>query len=134
MLRFAMDGIVGFSSAPLRAVMLAGFFASLLAILGTAYALAMRTFTDTQVASGTVVLIGLLFMGGVQLIGMGIVGEYVGRSYEQTKRRPLYFISERMGFDEMTNSLQERREAHTRRESDRAARISVYKERGRATP
>jgi polyisoprenyl-phosphate glycosyltransferase len=134
MLRFALDGILGFSTAPLRAVMLTGLLASLLAILGTGYALALRTFTDTEVASGTVFLIALLFMGGVQLIGVGIVGEYVGRSYEQAKRRPLYFISDRMGFEDAATSLQERRESHTRRESDRTAKISVYRERGRATP
>jgi glycosyltransferase involved in cell wall biosynthesis len=134
MLRFAMDGIISFSFVPLRAVMVLGLVASLLAILGIAYALALRTFTDTQVASGTAVLIGLLFMGGVQLMSVGIVGEYVGRSYEQAKRRPLYFIRDRMGFEEAATPLHERRESPPWRESERAARLSVVKERGRATP
>jgi dolichol-phosphate mannosyltransferase len=134
MLRFAIDGIVGFSIAPLRAVMALGLVASLLAILGTAYALALRTFTDTQVASGTALLIGLLFIGGVQLVSVGIVGEYVGRSYEQAKRRPLYFIRDRMGFEDQATPLREHRESQPRRELERATRLSVVKERGRATP
>jgi polyisoprenyl-phosphate glycosyltransferase len=133
MLRFAMDGIVGFSTAPLRAVMLLGMFASLLAVLGTAYAIALRTFTDDQIASGTALLIGLLFLGGVQLVSVGIVGEYVGRSYEQVKRRPLYFIRDRIGFEEAATPLRERRESQPRRESERAARLTVVKERGRHT-
>jgi polyisoprenyl-phosphate glycosyltransferase len=133
MLRFAMDGIISFSNVPLRAVMALGFAASLLAVLATGYALALRTFTDTQLASGTALLIGLVFMGGVQLVSVGIVGEYVGRSYEQLKRRPLYFIRDRMGFEDAATPLRERREP-IRRESDRAARLTVVKERGHATP
>ena len=116
MLRFAMDGIVGFSVVPLRAVMGLGVIASLLAILGTAYALALRTFTNMQIASGTALLLGVLFMGGVQLVSVGIVGEYVGRSYEQSKRRPLYFIRDRMGFEDAATSLRERRDSLPRRE------------------
>jgi polyisoprenyl-phosphate glycosyltransferase len=134
MLRFAMDGIIGFSVAPLRAVLGLGLLASLLAILGTAYALALRTFTHDQIASGTALLLGLLFMGGVQLVSVGIIGEYVGRSYEQSKGRPLYFIRDRIGFEETTTPLRERREAQPRRESERAARLTVVRERGRATP
>jgi glycosyltransferase involved in cell wall biosynthesis len=134
MLRFAMDGIIGFSVVPLRAVMALGLLASLLAIFGTAYALALRTFTDNQVASGTALLIGLLFMGGVQLVSVGIVGEYVGRSYQQAKRRPLYFVRDRIGFEDTATPLRERRESQPRRESERAARLSVVKDRGRATP
>jgi dolichol-phosphate mannosyltransferase len=134
MLRFAMDGIVGFSVVPLRAVMGLGVLASLLAILGTGYALALRTFTNNQIASGTALLLGLLFMGGVQLVSVGIVGEYVGRSYEQSKGRPLYFIRDRIGFEDATTSLRERRELQPRRESERTTRLLVVKERGHATP
>jgi polyisoprenyl-phosphate glycosyltransferase len=73
-------------------------------------------------------------MGGVQLVSVGIVGEYVGRSYEQSKGRPLYFIRDRIGFEETTTPLRERRDSQPRRESERAARLTVVKERGRATP
>lgn len=128
MLRFAMDGIIGFSTVPLRAIIAVGLVASLLAILGTACALALRTFTNTEVASGTALLIALLFMGGVQLVSVGIVGEYVGRSFEQAKGRPLYFVRDRLGFEDAATSLLERRE------SQRAARLSVVRDRGRATP
>jgi dolichol-phosphate mannosyltransferase len=134
MLRFAMDGIIGFSTLPLRAVLALGLIASMLAILGTAYALALRTFTNYEVASGTALLIGLLFLGGVQLISVGIVGEYVGRSFEQAKRRPLYFIRDRLGFEEATPHLRDRRDSLSRREPERATHLLVVKERGRATP
>jgi glycosyltransferase involved in cell wall biosynthesis len=134
MLRFAMDGIIGFSTVPLRAVLALGLVASLIAILGTAYALALRTFTNYEVASGTVLLIGLLFLGGVQLVSLGIVGEYVGRSYEQAKRRPLYFIRDRLGFEDTTTRFRERRDSLSRRESERATHLTVVKERERATP
>jgi polyisoprenyl-phosphate glycosyltransferase len=134
MLHFAMDGILGFSVAPLRAVMALGVVASLLAMLGTGYALALRAFTNDRIAGGTALLLGLLFMGGVQLVSVGIVGEYVGRSYEQSKRRPLYFVRDRMGFENTATPLRERRESPLRRESEHAARLSMVRDRGRATP
>jgi polyisoprenyl-phosphate glycosyltransferase len=134
MLRFAMDGIISFSVVPIRAVLGLGLVASLVAVLGTAYALALRTFSDDEIATGTALLLGLLFLGGVQLVSVGIVGEYVGRSYEQAKRRPLYFIRDCFGFEEPAPAVRELRESPLRRESDRSARLTVMKERGRATP
>jgi glycosyltransferase involved in cell wall biosynthesis len=134
MLRFAMDGIMSISVAPLRAVLALGLVASLLAVLGATYALALRTFTNDQIATGTALLLGLLFMGGVQLVSVGIVGEYVGRSYEQSKRRPLYFIRDRIGFDETATPVRDLRESQPRREWERSARLTVVRERGRATP
>ena len=135
MLRFALDGILSFSAVPLRAVTGVGLVASVLALMGIAYAVGLRTFTEQQVTGGTALLIGLLFFGGVQLISLGIVGEYVGRIYEQAKRRPLYFVRDRMGFEKPAAELvRELREAQPRREAETAVRLSLINGRERATP
>jgi glycosyltransferase involved in cell wall biosynthesis len=99
MLRFAFDGITSFSVVPLRVVTVVGFFASLLATAGIIYALALRLFTSNWVTGWTALFIGFLLIGGVQLLSLGIIGEYVGRIYGEAKRRPLYLVRERLGFE-----------------------------------
>ncbi|MCE2435050.1 MAG: glycosyltransferase family 2 protein [Candidatus Latescibacteria bacterium] len=98
MLRFTADGILSFSIVPLRLATWIGFFASGLALLGIGYAAALRLFTDVWVTGWMVLLIAILFLGGVQLVLIGIFGEYLGRIYGEVKRRPLYLIAERLGF------------------------------------
>jgi dolichol-phosphate mannosyltransferase len=102
MLRFAADAIVSFSFAPLRLAVWTGFFVLGLALLGIFYAIALRFFFDPShwVRGWASLFIATLFMGGVQLISLGIIGEYVGRIYGEVKQRPLYFVRERIGFDE----------------------------------
>ena len=99
MLRFAFDGITSFSVVPLRIVTITGFVASLVATAGIIYALGLRLFTSNWVTGWTALFIGLLFIGGVQLLSLGIIGEYVGRIYGEAKRRPLYLVRERLGFE-----------------------------------
>jgi polyisoprenyl-phosphate glycosyltransferase len=82
----------------LRLAVLMGLTASGLALLGIIYALAMRLFTDVWVTGWTLLFIASLFLGGVQLLFLGIMGEYVGRIYGEVKRRPLYLVKERLGF------------------------------------
>jgi polyisoprenyl-phosphate glycosyltransferase len=136
MLRFAFDGILSFSAVPLRAVTSVGLVVSVLALFGLAYAIGLRAFTDDQVSTATAIVIGLLFFGGVQLVSLGIVGEYVGRIYEQAKRRPLYFIRDRLGFDRpaATESFAQRRDVQSRREVEGVARLSLMDGRERAAP
>jgi polyisoprenyl-phosphate glycosyltransferase len=100
MLRFAMDGIISFSVKPLRLSTHLGFLAAGFALVAILYALGMRIFTDTWVTGWTALLIAVLFLGGIQLISLGIIGEYVGRLYGEAKRRPLYLVRERWGFRE----------------------------------
>jgi hypothetical protein len=69
-------------------------------LVGIGYALFMRIFTSTWVEGWTALMIAVLFMGGVQLLCLGILGEYVGRIYSEVKRRPLYVVAEAVGFDE----------------------------------
>ena len=90
MLRLALDGIASFSTVPLRLLSGLGIVSAILSFLGVVYALFIRLFTHTWVPGWTMLFIGMLLIGGVQMISLGIVGEYVGRIYDEAKRRPLY--------------------------------------------
>jgi polyisoprenyl-phosphate glycosyltransferase len=57
-----------------------------------------RLFTDQTVPGWTSIMVAVLFLGGVQLLALGMIGEYIGRVYEEVKHRPLYLIDERLGF------------------------------------
>ena len=98
MVRLAMDGILSFSVVPLRVATYLGFAASALALVGIVYALVLRLMTDAWVTGWTLLFIGMLFLGGVQLLVLGVIGEYLGRAYGELKRRPLYFVKEKLGF------------------------------------
>lgn len=90
MLNLAVDGIAAFSTVPLRFVSVIGFLAALLSLIGIIYALVVRLFTHTWVAGWAISFVGMLFLGGLQMMSLGILGEYVGRIYSETKQRPLY--------------------------------------------
>lgn len=100
MVRFALDGVTSFSVAPLKLATWMGFASSLVALLGVVYAVVIRLFTSEWVSGWAALFVAVLFVGGVQLISLGIIGEYIGRIYGEVKRRPLYFVGERIGFDE----------------------------------
>jgi dolichol-phosphate mannosyltransferase len=97
MLRFAMDGILSFSVVPLRMATMVGLAASLMALIGSCWALVIRLSTHQWVVGWTSLLLAALFMGGVQLVCLGVVGEYVGRTYWESKKRPLYLVQEQLG-------------------------------------
>jgi len=99
MFRFAMDGILSFSTKPLQLSVGLGLCSAGLALLGIFYALFMRIFTSIWVEGWTALMIAVLFLGGVQLISVGILGEYVGRIYNEIKKRPLYVVQEYHGFE-----------------------------------
>lgn len=98
MLRFATDGILSFSTKPLQVSVAFGMFSASIAVLGILYALVLRLLTDIWVTGWTALMIAVLFIGGVQLICLGILGQYVGRIYSEMKRRPLYVAEEYIGF------------------------------------
>lgn len=98
MVNFAVDGILSFSMEPLRIAVWMGFVAAGLSFAGIFYALVMRVLTNIWVPGWTLLFIALLFMGGVQLVFLGVIGEYLGRVYGEVKRRPLYLVKERLGF------------------------------------
>jgi dolichol-phosphate mannosyltransferase len=109
MLRFALDGITSFSIAPLRMVTVIGLAASFLALAGIVYVVALRLFTRDWVAWWIALCIGLLLVGGVQLLSLGIIGEYIGRIYGEAKRRPLYLVRDRLGFEPRAARPRDRR-------------------------
>ena len=94
MFRFALDGITSFSVKPLRLTTLAGVACSAFAFLYAIYALVMRLFSDSTVSGWTSLLISVLFIGGIQLISIGILGEYLGKLFIEAKGRPHYIVSE----------------------------------------
>lgn len=98
LVRLAVDGILSFSTVPLRLATGAGFVASGLAMAGVVYALGVRLFTGAWVPGWTALFIAVLFLGGVQLLSLGLFGEYVARIHSEVKRRPLYLVKERLGF------------------------------------
>ena len=115
MLKFAADGVLSFSFAPLRLAIWTGFGAIGVAFLGILYALALRFFFDEShwVRGWTSLFVAVLFMGGVQLISLGIMGEYVGRIYGEVKGRPLYFVRERLGFETERREVRPEEESRT---------------------
>ena len=112
MLRFALDAVVSFSAMPLRVATLIGFATSALALLGALLAVAVRLLTSHWVTGWTSIVLTILFVGGVQLVCLGIIGEYVGRIYAESKRRPLYLIAEELGFREPGSLARVHDEAH----------------------
>jgi len=99
MIRFASDGMISFSVKPLKLAMMIGAACAALASLGIVWVLAGRLLTNNWVPGWTATIIAILFLGGIQLLCTGILGEYIGRIYMQAKGRPLYVISERFGFE-----------------------------------
>jgi glycosyltransferase involved in cell wall biosynthesis len=90
MLNLALDGIASFSVVPLRLVTLTGFLTALISVSGIFYSLFVKLFTNTAVRGWTMMFIGQLFLGGIQMLSIGVLGEYIGRIYTESKQRPLY--------------------------------------------
>jgi dolichol-phosphate mannosyltransferase len=103
MIRFALDGITAFSYLPLQLASYMGFIIACIVGLAAIIAVILRVsnLIGPDVLKGqTTTLVAVLFLGGVQLIFLGIIGEYLGRIYDEVKRRPLYIVAEELGFEE----------------------------------
>ena len=96
MLHFALDGITAFSNVPLRWAFYAGLFFGFGSILLLVHVIYVKYVIQDAVPGWTTLTASVLFLGGIQLVGIGIVGEYVGRVFEEVKQRPLYIISEHL--------------------------------------
>jgi dolichol-phosphate mannosyltransferase len=99
MLRFSFDAITSFSSAPLQWATMLGFVFSLLAFLGIPLTVVARYTNIYEPGIPSTILL-ILLLGGIQLITVGIIGEYVGRIYDEVKHRPLYVVRERINLEE----------------------------------
>jgi dolichol-phosphate mannosyltransferase len=92
MVHFALDGIMSFSIRPLRLAMACGFFISIFSFLYILYALISKFVLKTTLAGWTSILISVLFLGGIQLLSIGILGEYLGKLFIESKKRRNYII------------------------------------------
>ena len=95
MLNFAWDGITSFSVKPLRLICILGFIILFISIAIMIYSV-IRKLTGNTVPGWTFLSISIWFIGGIQMISIGIIGEYIGKIYQETKRRPRYIISENL--------------------------------------
>ena len=100
MIRFGLNGIFSFSFLPLQAATYLGFGVSLMSFIYLAYAVWLKLFTTRVVQGWASVIVAVLFVGGVQLLSLGIMGEYIGRIYEEVKQRPLYLVDAIAGFED----------------------------------
>lgn len=103
MLRFALDGLTSFSYAPIRLATYLGFTASGISLIYIVYAFWLKLSTSRTVLGWTSIIVAVFFVGGIQLITLGIIGEYIGRIYEEVKQRPLYLVDEAVGFEKAPN-------------------------------
>lgn len=102
MVRFALDAITSFSYAPLQLASYTGFGLAFLSAVAIVAVIALRLLGAAQPLLGqATTLVAVLFLGSVQLISLGILGEYMGRMYDEVKGRPLYLVDQRWGFDEL---------------------------------
>jgi len=93
MARLAIDGVTGFSTMPLRLITRLGVVVLLLSLLGIAYAVGMRVFRpDITVSGWTMTMVVTLFLGGTQMLSLGVLGSYIGRTYTEAQARPLYIV------------------------------------------
>ena len=97
LVRLAFDGLVSYSYVPLRVVSNIGMLVSLAALVYMSYLLLARLFGDRTIQGWTSTVVIVLFLGGIQLLALGIIGEYIGRIFEEVKQRPHYVIAEVYG-------------------------------------
>ncbi len=91
---FAIDGLTSFTTAPLRISSVMGGIVSFAAFIYIIYLVTRTIFFGTDLAGYPSTMAVILFLGGVQLLSLGIIGEYIGRIFNETKQRPLYFVEE----------------------------------------
>lgn len=108
MLKFAFDGITSFSFLPLQIATYFGFVAAGLAFLLICWVLFEALIAHHTVPGWSSQMVAILFLGGVQLITIGLIGEYVGRIYDEVKGRPLYLVRDMVGFGQPVASLADR--------------------------
>ena len=94
MLHFALDGITGYSKLPLRIAFYMGLLLGLASFVLLGHVLYIKLFTEDAVPGWATTSASIVLLGGLQMVGLGIVGEYVGRIFEEVKQRPLYLIRE----------------------------------------
>lgn len=92
--RYAIDGIIGFSTAPLRIATYLGLFSSLASLIYLVAVILQKLIAGIDVPGYATIIVLILLLGGMQLFCLGVIGEYVGKIFEQSKSRPVYVAQE----------------------------------------
>lgn len=105
MIRFALDGILSFSTFPLKLATQIGFIVATLSFLGGIYAIVLKLFFSSSAVPGwTFLAVSVLFCSGIQMLLLGIIGEYIGRIFTEVQDRPLYLINEIYSYTAKNNA------------------------------
>jgi glycosyltransferase involved in cell wall biosynthesis len=94
MLKLALNAVTGFSFVPLQLAFTMGFISLLVAFFGLIIVIVLLSLQVSTYLGGIILLTVMFFFGGVQLVSLGILGEYIGRIYDEVKHRPLYIVAE----------------------------------------
>lgn len=105
MVRFALDGITSFSYLPLQLATYLGFVVAVFSLVFLVAVILLRSINPELFYGQASTLASVLFLGSIQLIFLGVIGEYLGRIYDEVKRRPLYIVAEALGYDEDEDDL-----------------------------
>lgn len=108
MLALALDGITSFSAVPLRFIAGLGLVIFVFSMLISAWALGVRLFTDQAIPGWASSVLPMYVLGGIQILSLGVIGEYVSKVYMETKRRPRYFIERSVGSPKVDVRVEER--------------------------
>jgi glycosyltransferase involved in cell wall biosynthesis len=104
LVRFALDGIFSFTTIPLRIWSVVGLAISLLAFIYIVLFVLKTLIFGTDLRGFPTLIVSIMFFSGIQLISLGVIGEYIGRIYEEVKARPMFLVSEEIGLDGATNT------------------------------
>ncbi|MDM5237015.1 glycosyltransferase [Bacillus cereus] len=111
MIKFASDGIIAFSTKPLRIVMSLGLLSVLISIIVLLYTITVKIIgNDTQTGWASI-MVAITFFSGIQLLGLGIVGQYIARIYDESKNRPIYIVKETINI-EQEETAQKKEKVH----------------------
>ena len=99
-MNYAIDGIIGYSTTPLRMATVLGFLTAAAAFIYLVAVILEKLITGIDIPGYATIIVLILFLGSMQLFCIGIIGEYVGRTFEQSKHRPIYIAKETLGYDE----------------------------------
>ena len=124
--RLAYGGIISFSDLPLRLATLVGFSVSVLSLTYGCYIIVWRLVTGSQLAGFATLIAAIAFLGGMQLIAIGICGEYIARIYQEVKRRPLYLVRCKFNMDPRVEVEDSSLKQSRLRPIRRVSRVTAY--------
>jgi len=98
LVNLALDGLISFSNAPLRLSIYIGLVTAAISFLIAAYVIYAKIFTNQAILGWASTIVAITFIGGMVLLTLGVIGEYIGRIYDEVKQRPIYIIKDKVGF------------------------------------